>query len=172
MRAFTGLLLLALLAGCSQPPAAIGPVEETSSEDPARTSREGVLLSQSICQDSVLLGVGTGEGLVLVVEQGGLSCQVILWTDEGEMYQSGRLAMDWESGPGLLDAYVAFEVDGEPIASASSATSPIVLEFDIPPTFDYGAVVRYGGTGLASTMDVTITVDLSDPQVPAPRLQD
>jgi hypothetical protein len=172
MRALAGLLLLALLAGCSQPPAAPASIEGPTSEDAARTSREGVLLSQSVCQDSVLLGVGTGEGLAFAVASSAASCSVVLWTSEGEMYQSGRLTMDWESGPGLLDAYVAFEVDGKPIASATSATSPIVMEFDIPPTFDYGASVRFGGTGLASTMAVTITVDLSDPQVPEARLKD
>jgi len=142
-----------------------------SPEGPARTSREGVLLAQSVCQDSVLLGLGTGEGLVFAVA--GPPCgSVVLWTDEGEMYRSGRLTMDWRSGPGLLDAYVAFEVDGRPIASASSASSPVVLEFDVPPTFDYSGGLRFGGTGLASTMEVTITVDLFDPQIPEPRLKD
>jgi hypothetical protein len=170
MRAFAGLLALAVLAGCFEPRAAL-PMEGPSPEEPDRTSREGVLLSQSVCQDSVLLGLGAGEGLVFAVA--GPPCgSVVLWTDQGEMYQSGRLTMDWRSGPGLLEAYVAFEVDGKPIAAASSPSSPVVLEFDIPPTFDYSGSLRFGGTGVASAMEVTITVELTDPQVPEPRLKD
>ena len=166
-RRLTAIILLAALAGCAEPPVA-APASESS---PVQTpdDRFAAMPPHQVCDESAAT-VGVGEAFV--------ECEAVdLWRGNGtpeapmEQYRSGRVVMDW-TAVGMVEAYLEFEAGNEPIASARSGSSPIVLEFELPPTFASSGAARFGGTGLAAPMDAIVTVDLWDPRAPEPMLHD